>query len=185
MTGADDPWTPGLSAFQPPGTPNRGPAEVVAGFFGAAKDAPDMVSDSPRDSLRRLLVGPGRTALRVGVPTVVAAGVVTAATTAWFLGSQSGGVYWPLDAAAVGVVASAAYATRYRAAVVCLAIGAAAFVGSDVGFHALNGNERVLGVLARAAGRPDILGAGAVFGAVGAAVGGVVGRVLDVRRQRG
>lgn len=135
--------------------------------------------------LRRLLVGPPGTALRAGVPVVLASFAAAALTTSLILASNAGGgVYWPLDAALVALVASAAYAARYRAAVVCLAVGAAAFVGSDVGFHALHGNDAVLGTLRRLAGRPDVLGAGALFGAVGGVVGGVVGYAVRLRRSR-
>lgn len=133
---------------------------------------------------RNLLIGPGRSALCVGLPVVVAVAAVTTASTAWILASNSGGgVYWPLDAAVVAVVASAAYATRYRAAVVCLAIGVAAFAGSQVGFHAVNGDEAVLSVLARFARDLEAATFGVVFGAVGAAVGGVAGRALRFRRM--
>lgn len=130
--------------------------------------------------LRRLLVGPRRTALRAGIPMVLASFAAAAFTTTLILSSGSGGgVYWPFDAVLVALVASAVYAARYRAAVVCLAIGTAAFVGSDVGFHALHGSDAVLGTLVRLAGRTDVLGLGALFGAVGSVVGAVVGYVFD------
>lgn len=135
-------------------------------------------------NVRRLLVGPGRSALRVGLPVVVAVGVVTAVSTASFLASNSGGgVYFALDALAVAAAASAVYAARYRAFVVCLAIGVAAVAGSQVGFHALHGDEAVLSVLARFVRDLEPVTFGVVFGAVGAAVGGVVGRALRFRRR--
>lgn len=143
-----------------------------------------MVPRSLRSRLRRLLVGPGRTALRVGLPAVVAVAVVTAASTTLVLRSHSGGLYWPLDAMLVGVAASAVYAVRYRAAVVCVALGVAAFVGSDVGFHAIHGDEAAVATLARFVRHPEAVAFGVGFGAVGAAVGGVAGRVRRVRRAR-
>ncbi|WP_336036331.1 hypothetical protein [Halobacterium yunchengense] len=136
-------------------------------------------------ALQRLLVGPDRTALRRGVPAVVLAGVLTAASTAVVLTSNSGGgVYFPLDAVAVGVGGAALYAARYRALAVCLAVGVAAFAGSYVGFHAVAGDEAVLGVLARFARDAEGAALGALAGGVGGAAGSAVGRALAVRRQR-
>lgn len=135
-------------------------------------------------SFRRLLIGPGRSVLHVGFPVVFAVAVLTAASTASILASNSGGgVYFPLDALAVAAAASAVYAARYRAVVVCLAIGVAAFAGSQVGFHAVNGDEAVLLVLARFVRDLEAATFGVIFGAVGAAVGGVVGGALRFYRE--
>ncbi len=132
---------------------------------------------------RRLLVGPRHTALSAGVPVAIASFAAAALSTTLILSRASGGgVYFPFDMALVALAASAGYAARYRAAVVCLAVGAAASAGSYVGFHAIHGDETVVAVLARIAGRTDVLGAGLVFGAVGGVVGLVVGYV--VRRWR-
>jgi|GEM_PF-1550976 len=135
--------------------------------------------------LRGPLVGPPGTPLRVGVPVVLASFAAAALSTTLILsGAESGGVYFPFDMALVALVASAGYAARYRAAVVCLVIGAAASAGSYVGFHALHGDETVLGVLVRIAGRADVLGAGLVFGAAGVIAGFVAGYAVRFRRSR-
>lgn len=139
---------------------------------------------SLRPRLRRLLVGPRSTALRLGVPAAAAAFVVAAVSTYLYLQSSNPGVYFPLDTVVVAVVASAVYAARYRALVVCVAVGVAAFAGSQVGFHALHGDEAVLGVLARFVRDGEAAAFGVVFGAFGAFVGGVVGHAYRVRRRR-
>ena len=144
-----------------------------------------MAPRSLRGPLQRLLVGPRRTALRVGVPSVLLVAVVTAVSTALILDSNSGGgVFFPLDAVLVAVVASTLYAARYRAAVVCVAIGVAALAGSSVGFHSLNGDEAVLRTLARFVADAEPVAIGALFGAVGGAVGGVFGYGYRAWRQR-
>ncbi|MXR21938.1 hypothetical protein [Halobacterium bonnevillei] len=140
---------------------------------------------SLRSTLRRLLVGPRRTALRVGIPVVVAAAIATAVSTALFLASTSrGGVYFPLDAAAIAVVASTLYAARYRAAVVCVAIGVASLAGSMIGFHVLHGQDPVLRTLVDFATDTEPVAIGAFFGVLGACAGGVIGYGYRVWRRR-
>ncbi|MFB6268892.1 MAG: hypothetical protein ABEH83_03050 [Halobacterium sp.] len=143
-----------------------------------------MDSRSLRSRLRRLLVGPRLTALRAGVPAAAAAFVVAAASTTLYLATSEPGVYFPLDTVVVAVVASAVYAARYRALAVCVGIGVAAFAGSQVGFHAVHGDEAVFRVLARFARQPEPVALGAVFGAVGGVVGGLLGHAHRVRRRR-
>jgi hypothetical protein len=144
-----------------------------------------MAPRSLSTALQRLLVGPRQTALRVGVPSTIAVAVVTALSTALILESSTGGgVYFPVDAVLVAVAASTLYAARYRAFVVCTAIGVAALAGSTVGFHALHGDEALLGVLARLLREGEAMAIGAVFGAFGAVVGGVLGYAYRAWRQR-
>lgn len=135
--------------------------------------------------VRRLLVGPDRTALHVGLPVILGTFVLTAASTTLVLrGNSGGGVFFPLDALAIGVVASGVYAARYRAVVVCAIVGVAAFAGSYVGFHAVHGDEAVLRVLARFASDLEPVTIGAVLGAVGAGAGSVLGYVVTDLYQR-
>lgn len=144
-----------------------------------------MASRSLRDPLQRLLVGPRRTALRVGAPAVVTVATATAISTTLILDSNSGGgVFFPLHAVLLAVVASTLYAARYRASLVCVAIGVAALAGSSVGFHALHGDEAVLVALVHFFGDSEPVVIGALFGAVGGAVGGVLGYGYRVWRQR-
>lgn len=133
--------------------------------------------------VRRLLVGPRDTALRVGGPVVVTAFAVAAVSAVVYLEVNEPGVYFPLDAAVVALAASAVYAARYRAVVVCVAVGVAAFAGSTVGFHVLHGDGAFLATLARFVAEPEGVAIGAVVGVVGAAVGGAVGRAVRFRRR--
>lgn len=134
---------------------------------------------------RRLLVGPDRTALHVGLPVFLGTFVLTAASTTLILrGNSGGGVFFPLDALAIGVAVSAIYAARYRAVVVCIAIGIAAFAGSTVGFHAVHGDDAVLQVLARFASDMEPVSIGAVVGAVGGGAGSVLGYVVTELSHR-
>ena len=134
-------------------------------------------------NVRRLLVGPRRSALRVGLPVVVTVFVVAAVSTVVYLDANKPGVYFPVDAAFVAVVASALYAVRYRAFAVCVAIGVAAFAGSTVGFHVLASDGALLATLARFATEFEAAAIGGIFGALGAAAGGAVGRALRFRRR--
>ncbi|WP_232687213.1 hypothetical protein [Halobacterium zhouii] len=134
-------------------------------------------------NVRRLLVGPRRSALRVGIPVVATVFVVGAVSTVVYLDANEPGVYFPVDAAFAAVVASTLYAIRYHAFAVCVAIGVAAFAGSAVGFHVLGSDGALLTTLARFATDLEAATIGGIFGVLGAAAGGAVGRVLRFRRR--
>ncbi|MFC3477331.1 hypothetical protein [Halobacterium litoreum] len=133
-------------------------------------------------TLHSLLFGPDETPVTRGLPAVLASAAGCALLMAWTLSGQSGGVVFPLWAVAVGLAGGFGYAYRYDALVVCVAVGVAAFAGSDLGFHAIHGGEPVVGTLVDFASDPEPSALGALFGGAGGVAGAAARRVVSLVR---